>query len=96
MVKKIHIKAVAKQNIKVDAYWYRCGEKMDCYLTPNELELFSDGLDNIQVIPEVKKEGNPITINQEKEKMEVKSNGVQKPKLNEGNSNRKSAKTTSK
>ena len=96
MVKKIHIKAVAKHNIKVDAYWYRCGEKMDCYLTQNELEVFADALDNLQIIEDPVKKSNPVTIKSKEEKVEeVEGNGLQVNKTNAGHNTKKSPKKVS-
>lgn len=34
MDKKLHIKAIARGNVKIDAFWYKYGDDIDCYITP--------------------------------------------------------------
>ena len=47
---KLHIKAVAGRNIKVDADWYRCGDEMDCYLTPAQFKDYLEGFSEYEIV----------------------------------------------
>ena len=40
---KLHIKAVAGHNVKIDAMWYHFGDNIDCYLTPQQFKDYCRG-----------------------------------------------------
>lgn len=50
---KLHIIATTNQNVKVDAYWYEVGEKIDCYLTPHQFKTYINAFDDWDIIPPV-------------------------------------------
>lgn len=93
MDKKLHIKAIASHTIKVDAYWYKYGDKMDCYMTPNQFKdiALSGGFEDFDII--LDEDNSPISIEKPQikiEKTEVKVDGeVQQPKKTERKVNRK-------
>lgn len=104
MDKKLHIKAIASHTIKVDAYWYKYGDKMDCYMTPNQFKdiALSGGFEDFDII--LDDDNSPKSIDAPKikepvveekpqikiEKTEVKVDGeIQQPKKTERKVNRK-------
>lgn len=50
MDKKLHIKATAGRNIKVDTNWYEYGDKLDCYLTPAQFKDYVQGFIDYEII----------------------------------------------
>lgn len=66
MDKKLHIKAIASHTIKVDAYWYKYGDKMDCYMTPNQFKdiALSGGFEDFDII--LDEDNSPISIDEPK------------------------------
>lgn len=93
MDKKLHIKAIASHTIKVDAYWYKYGDKMDCYMTPNQFKdiALSGGFEDFDII--LDEDNSSKSIDEPKieiEKTEVKVDGeLQQPKKTERKVNRK-------
>ena len=66
MDKKLHIKAIASHTIKVDAYWYKYGDKMDCYMTPNQFKdiALSGGFEDFDII--LDEDNSPTSIDEPK------------------------------
>lgn len=97
MDKKLHIKAIAGRNIKVDAYLYQYGDELDCYLTPAQFKDYVHGFLDFDIIMD--EDSNQISIDgeytvvEEKKEEEVKSE-THKPIRNETNSARKGTKKT--
>lgn len=52
MEKKLHIKAVANGNVKIDAFWYKYGDDIDCYMTPNMFKtcIFGNAFKDFDII----------------------------------------------
>ena len=50
MDKKLHIKAIAGRNIKVDTDWYEYGDELDCYLTPAQFKDYVQGFIDYEII----------------------------------------------
>lgn len=71
---KLHIKAVAGRNIKVDANWYRYGEKMDCYLTPSQFKDYLEGFLEYEIVDD--SNSTPKSIDVEFKVVEEKKEGV--------------------
>lgn len=97
MDKKLHIKAIASHTIKVDAYWYKYGDKMDCYMTPNQFKdiALSGGFEDFDIILE--EDNSPKSIDEPEIKEEVIEDGnIQEPQLDEGKVVRKTTKKTTK
>ena len=92
MDKKLHIKAVAGHNVKIDANWYSYGDNIDCYLTPNEFKDYVKGFLDFDIILEEDNSPKSITIPTEEVKVHEP---VQEPVKNEGSGTRKSTKKTS-
>ena len=99
MDKKLHIKAVAGRNIKVDAYWYKYGDKMDCYLTPAQFKDYVQGFLEYEIVTD--EDSTPVSIDVEytvveKEKKEevVKNEQTRKSDIDEVKPIRKSTKKT--
>ena len=102
MEKKLHIKAVAGRNIKVDAYWYKYGDNIDCYLTPAQFKDYVKGFLDFDIILDEDSSPKSIetefTVVENETKIEeevVKDEQILKPKSNEVNATRKSSKKTS-
>lgn len=96
---KLHIKATAGRNIKVDAYLYRYGEKMDCYLTPNQFKDYVDGFLDYEILTDGNSGQKSINVDYKVvDKKEVIANEqqIQKPRQAENNTFRKGAKKNSK
>lgn len=57
---KLHIKAIAKHDIKVDAYLYKGGDSMDCYISPQYFKdiIMSDGFYDFDII--LGENSNPV------------------------------------
>lgn len=89
MDKKLHIKAVAGHNVKIDANWYSYGDNIDCYLTPNEFKDYVKGFLDFDIILE--EDNSPVSITLPDEEVKVHE-PIQKPIQNEGNGSRKSTK----
>ena len=47
---KLHIVATANQNVKIDAYWFGAGDKIDCYLTPHQFKTYIDAFEEWEII----------------------------------------------
>ena len=98
MDKKLHIRAVAGNNVKIDANWYSYGDNIDCYLTPAQFKDYVKGFLDFDVILE--EDNSPKSIDAEykiieKEQSEVKEDGISKSISNENKNGRKSTKKTS-
>lgn len=50
MDNKLHIKATAGRNIKVDTEWYEYGDELDCYLTPAQFKDYVQGFLDYEII----------------------------------------------
>ena len=85
---KLHIKAVAGRNIKVDADWYRCGDEMDCYLTPAQFKDYLEGFSEYEIVDDSNSTPESIDVeftvvdNKEKE-VDASGKQIQQPKHNE-------------
>ena len=88
---KLHIVATANQNVKIDAYWFGVGEKIDYYLTPHQFKSYIQTFEDWDIIPPAKAKAE---VADEIIVEEVKKNDIFKPKENEGNSTRKNTKKT--
>lgn len=95
---KLHIKAVAGRNIKVDADWYRCGDKMDCYLTPAQFKDYLEGFSEYEIVDDSNSTPESIdvefTVVEEKKEEVVKNEPTLKLDDNEVKPIRKSPKKT--
>ena len=94
---KLHIKAVAGRNIKVDAYWYRCGDEMDCYLTPAQFKDYIEGFSEYEIVDDSNSTPKSIDVEYtvvDEKKEEVEDNGkqIQQPKRTEIKSSGKNTK----
>ena len=86
---KLHIRAIAGRNIKVDADWYEYGDKMDCYLTPEQFKDYVAGFLEYEII--TKEDNSPKSIDieveykivEEKKEEVVKDEQVSKPRTGE-------------
>lgn len=98
MDNKLHIKAVAGRNIKVDAYWYRCGDEMDCYLTPAQFKDYLEGFSEYEIVDDSNSTPESIdvefTVVEEKKEEVVNNEQIHKPDNNEVKPIRKSPKKT--
>ena len=96
MDKKLHIKATAGRNIKVDAYWYKYGDKMDCYLTPAQFKDYVQGFLDYEIVMDEDSTPKSIdvefTVVEEKKKEDVNNEQLLKPSNNENSPVRKSSK----
>lgn len=97
MDKKLHIKAVAGHNVKIDANWYSYGDNFDCYLTPNEFKDYVKGFLDFDIILE--EDNSPKSIDAEykiieKEQSEVKEDVIPKSINNEVKDSKQSKKKT--
>lgn len=101
MEKKLHIKAVAGRNIKVDAYWYKYGDKIDCYLTPAQFKDYVNGFLDFDILLDDDSSQKSIEAefklveDKTKQEEEVVNNELQKPNSNEKLNTRKNTKKTS-
>lgn len=99
MDKKLHIKAIANHNVKVDAYHYKYGDEFDCWITPQYFKdlILSDALLDFDIILD---DSSPKSIDAEfkvlkEEKEEVKEDvKIQRPEKNEDSTVAKSPKKT--
>lgn len=89
MDKKLHIKAVAGNNVKIDAYWYSYGDEIDCYLTPQQFKDYVKGFLDFEIILDESSSPKSIILPEEEVKVHEP---IQKPIQNEGNGSRKSTK----
>lgn len=91
---KLHIRAIAGRNIKVDADWYEYGDKMDCYLTPEQFKDYVDGFLEYEII--TKEDNSPKSIDVEftvvENKEVVKDEQVSRPISSEKRTTGKSTK----
>lgn len=100
MDKKLHIKAIAGRNIKVDAYLYQYGDELDCYLTPAQFKDYVHGFLDFDIIMD--EDSNQISIDgeytvvEEKKEEVINNEQTSKPIRNEGEVARKVTKKTSK
>lgn len=97
MIGKLHIKAIAKHEIKVDAYWYKSGDSMDCYISPQYFKdiILSDGFEDFDII--LDENSSPIISTEYKVlETEVVDNGkqVSNTRTNENKSSGKITKKT--
>jgi hypothetical protein len=97
MDKKLHIKAVAGRNMRVDAYLYQYGDEIDCYLTPAQFKDYVNGFLDFDIILE--EDSNQVSIDGEytvveEKKEEVKNEQTLRPRNNETIPVRKSTKKT--
>ena len=89
MDKKLHIKAVAGSNVKVDAYWYSYGDEIDCYLTPQQFKDYVKGFLDFDILLD---DGNsPKSIELPKEEVIIHE-PIQETVRSEGSSARKGTK----
>ena len=98
MDKKLHIRAVAGSNVKVDANWYSYGDNIDCYLTPAQFKDYVKGFLDFDIILE--EDNSPKSIDAEykiieKEQSEVKEDVLHKSIEHEVKNSGKSKKKTS-
>lgn len=47
---KLHIKAIAGHNVKIDAMWYHYGDSIDCYLTPKQFKDYCRGFIDFDIL----------------------------------------------
>lgn len=91
---KLHIRAIAGRNIKVDADWYEYGDKMDCYLTPEQFKDYVAGFLEYEII--TKEDNSPKSIDVEftvvENKEVVKDEQVSRPISSEKRTTGKSTK----
>lgn len=93
MDKKLHIKAVAGRNIKVDAYWYKYGDKMDCYLTPAQFKDYVQGFLEYEIVTD--EDSTPVSIvitDAIVKEGEDSGKQIQQPRHNESKSSGKNTK----
>lgn len=81
MDKKLHIKAVAGRNIKVDAQWYGYGDKMDCYLTPAQFKDYVEGFLEYDIVMD--DDSSPKSIDVEYKIIENKEEVVKDEQVSE-------------
>jgi hypothetical protein len=84
---KLHIKAVAGRNIKVDANWYRYGEEMDCYLTPAQFKDYLEGFLEYEIVDD--SNSTPKSIDVEFKVVEEKKEVVKDEQTSGPNNNEK-------
>ena len=53
---KLHVVATANQNVKIDAYWFGVGDKIDYYLTPSQFKGYINAFEDWDIIPPKEKE----------------------------------------
>ena len=92
MDKKLHVKAICGRNIKVDAEWFKYGDNIDCYLTPQQFKDYLPGFLDFDILLDDGNSPKSITIPDEEVKVHEP---VQEPVKNEGSGTRKSTKKTS-
>ena len=100
---KLHIKAIAGRNIKVDADWYEYGDKIDCYLTPAQFKDYVVGFLDYDII--MGEDNSQKSIDAEfviienptnETEVEVKKDDLSKPRISKGPDSKKSPKKISK
>lgn len=86
MDKKLHIKATAGRNIKVDTEWYEYGDELDCYLTPAQFKDYVQGFLDYEIIMDEDNKSKSIDVEfkvvENKEEV-VKDEQVSKPSISE-------------
>ena len=85
MDKKLHIKATAGRNIKVDTEWYEYGDELDCYLTPAQFKDYVQGFIDYEIIMDDDNKSKSIDVEFKvvEEKEVVKDEQVSKPRTGE-------------
>lgn len=94
MDKKLHIKATAGRNIKVDTEWYEYGDELDCYLTPAQFKDYVQGFIDYEIIMDDDNKSKSIDVEFKvvEEKEVVKDEQVSKPNNSENRTIRKGTK----
>ena len=88
---KLHIVATANQNVKIDAYWFGVGDKIDCYLTPHQFKTYINAFEEWEILAPSK----PKTVVTEEIIVEKDNeDDLSKPKEIERNAVRKNYKKT--
>ena len=85
MDKKLHIKANAGRNIKVDTEWYEYGDELDCYLTPAQFKDYVQGFIDYEIIMDDDNKSKSIDVEFKvvEEKEVVKDEQVSRPNNSE-------------
>lgn len=85
MDKKLHIKATAGRNIKVDTDWYEYGDELDCYLTPAQFKDYVQGFIDYEIIMDDDNKSKSIDVEFKvvEEKEVVKDEQVSRPNNSE-------------
>lgn len=86
---KLHIVATANQNVKIDAYWFGVGDKIDCYLTPHQFKTYIDAFETWDILAPSKPK--PV-VTEEIIVEKDNENDLSEPKEIERNSVRKNTK----
>jgi hypothetical protein len=99
MDRKLHIKAIAGRNIRVDAYLYQYGDEIDCYLTPAQFKDYVHGFLDFDIIMDedsnqVSIDGEYTVVEEEKKEEVVENEQTLKSVSNEDKPVRKSTKKT--
>lgn len=99
MDRKLHIKAIAGRNIRVDAYLYQYGDEIDCYLTPAQFKDYVHGFLDFDIIMDedsnqVSIDGEYTVVEEEKKEEVVKDEQTLKSDSNEAKPVRKITKKT--
>lgn len=99
MDRKLHIKAIAGRNIRVDAYLYQYGDEIDCYLTPAQFKDYVHGFLDFDIIMDedsnqVSIDGEYTVVEEEKKEEVVENEQTLKSDSNETKPVRKSTKKT--
>lgn len=95
MDNKLHIKATAGRNIKVDTEWYEYGDELDCYLTPAQFKDYVQGFIDYEIIMDDDNKSKSIDVEfkvVEEKKEVVKDEQVSKPNRSEIKSSSKGSK----